>query len=755
MNRLQHISFVLVFLCFGALASAQGTKSDYERADKLGGLVQGKVFKAKVTPHWLEGNSRFWYRNDLAEGKREFVLVDAEKGTRETAFDHAKLAMALKEKLGKDIVADKLPLEGIQIEADGAIRFNMEGKGWKFESASGALAEAEQIKLPEPRRPGEGRGPRGAGGPRGRREGFSQRRDESPDGKKTAFVRANNVFLKIKDGGEETQLTTDGKPEDSYDGGVFWAPDSSRFVALKTQRAEEHKVYLIESSPRDQTQPKLHTMDYQKPGDRIAVTKPHLFDANARKELPVSDTLFPSPWSVEEFRWSADSKRFTFLYNQRGHQVLRIVTVSGETGEAGTLVNEESKTFVDYAHKRFTHYADGAGELVWMSERDGWNHLYLMDSRTGDMKNQITKGPWIVRGVDRVDDDKRQIWFRAGGIYPEQDPYYIHHCRVNFDGSNPVMLTSGNGTHEIEYSPDGRYLLDSYSRVDQPPISELRKVEDGSLVCKLEEADGSKLLETGWKTPERFVAKGRDGTTDIYGVIYRPTNFDPAKKYPVIEAIYAGPQGSFVPKRFSSFHQAQAMSELGFVVVQIDGMGTSNRSKAFHDVCWKNLGDSGFPDRILWMKAAAAKYPQLDITRVGVYGGSAGGQSATRAVLAFGDFYKAAVSDCGCHDNRMDKMWWNELWMGHPIGPHYAEQSNVTQAKNLTGKLMLIVGELDRNVDPASTMQVADALIRANKDFDLIVIPGAGHGAGGGPYGQRRMRDFFVRSLLGVEPRRE
>ena len=242
---------------------------------------------------------------------------------------------------------------------------------------------------------------------------------------------------------------------------------------------------------------------------------------------------------------------------------------------------------------------------------------------------------------------------------------------------------------------------------------------------------------------------------DIYGVIYRPTNFDQAKKYPVIEAIYAGPQGSFVPKRFSSFHPTQAMAELGFVVVQIDGMGTSNRSKAFHDVCWKNLGDSGFPDRILWMKAAAAKYPQLDITRVGVYGGSAGGQSATRAVLAFGDFYKAAVSDCGCHDNRMDKIWWNELWMGYPIGPHYAEQSNVTQAKNLTGKLMLIVGELDRNVDPASTMQVADALIRANKDFDLIVIPGAGHGAGGGPYGQRRMRDFFVRSLLGVEPRRE
>ncbi len=740
-------------LSCAALASAQGTKSDYERADQLGGLVQGKVFKARVTPHWLEGNSRFWYRNDLADGKREFLRVDAEKGTREEAFDHAKLAAALKEKLGKEIAADKLPLEGIQFEGDGAIRFNVEGKGWKFDPAALSLAEADAIRLPEVRRPGEGRGPRGIGGPRGRRPGFAQRRDEAPDGKKSVFIRENNVFLKIKDGGEEVQLTTDGKLEDAYEGGVFWAPDSSRFVALKTQPAEEHKVYLIESSPRGQTQPKLHTTNYQKPGDRIAVSKPHLFDVDARKELSVSDALFPNPWSVDDFRWAADSKRFTFLYNQRGHQALRILAVSSETGEVSAVVNEESQTFVDYAHKQFAHYADAAGELIWMSERDGWNHLYLLDVHSGDVKNQITKGAWIVRGVDRVDDEKRQIWFRAGGIYPEQDPYYIHHCRVNFDGSSLVMLTSGNGNHEIEYSPDGKYLLDSYSRVDQPPISELRKVEDGSLICKLEEADYGKLLETDWKVPERFVAEGRDGTTDIYGVIYRPTNFDPAKKYPVIEAIYAGPQGSFVPKRFASFHQAQAMAELGFVVVQIDGMGTSNRSKAFHDVCFKNLGDSGFPDRILWMKAAAAKYPQLDITRVGVYGGSAGGQSATRAVLAHGDFYKAAVSDCGCHDNRMDKIWWNELWMGYPIGPHYAEQSNVTQAHKLTGKLMLIVGELDRNVDPASTMQVADALIRANKDFDLIIIPGGGHGAGGGTYGLRRTRDFFVRSLLGVEPR--
>jgi len=284
-----------------------------------------------------------------------------------------------------------------------------------------------------------------------------------------------------------------------------------------------------------------------------------------------------------------------------------------------------------------------------------------------------------------------------------------------------------------------------------PPVHELRQTLDGKLICELERADASVLLETGYKMPEPFVAKGRDGKTDIWGVIFRPMNLDEAMKYPVIERIYAGPHGSFVPKTWRDFYSAQSLAELGFIVVQIDGMGTSNRSKAFHDVCWKNLGDSGFPDRILWLKAAAKRYPYMDITRVGIFGHSAGGQSATRALLAHPDFYKVAVSSCGCHDNRMDKIWWNEQWMGYPVGPHYTEQSNVTNAHKLRGKLLLIVGEMDRNVDPSSTMQVVDALIKANKDFDLLVLPGQGHSEGGA-YGIRRRRDFFVRHLLGVEP---
>jgi dipeptidyl-peptidase-4 len=750
---------LLVALC-PAAALAQGSKADYERSDNLRRLVEGKVAKSRVEPRWFAEGKKFWYRLELGTGRREFVLVDAEAGERRAALDHAKLAEELAKKLGREVDAAKLPMDGIEFIEDGAaVRFPAEGKHWKWTLADASLAETEAFELPRPEGQPPGRGRRGGQGrggpPRGERSG------RSPDGQWSVEVHDHNVFLQPLGEPAEgpareiVQLTTDGTAEHYYEGNVRWAPDSSRFVTLKTRAAEKHPVHLIESSPSDQLQPKLHTHDYLKPGDRIAQSKPCLFELATKKQIPVDDALFPNPWDISQLRWSADSRRFTLLYNQRGHQLVRLVAVAADTGEAGTIIDETSKTFIDYSSKQFLHYADDSHELIWASERDGWNHLYLYDARTGDVKNQITRGDWLVRGVDRVDDEARQIWFRACGIYPEQDPYYVHHCRINWDGSGLVVLTAGNGTHEIDYSPDRRYLLDTWSRVDQPPVTELRRTEDGSLVCQLEEADWSELLATGWQIPERFVAPGRDSQTPIYGVIFRPTSFDPNKKYPVVEQIYAGPQSAFVPKRFSSYHGPQGMAELGFIVVQIDGMGTNWRSKAFHDICWQNLGDSGFPDRIAWLKAAAAKYPQLDLSRVGVYGGSAGGQSSTRALLAHGDFYHVAVSDCGCHDNRMDKIWWNEQWMGWPIGPHYAEQSNVTQAHKLEGKLLLVVGELDRNVDPASTTQVVNALIKANKDFDFLLIPGAGHGSAETPYGQRRRKDFLVRHLLKVEPRHE
>jgi dipeptidyl aminopeptidase/acylaminoacyl peptidase len=589
----------------------------------------------------------------------------------------------------------------------------------------------------------------------GRRRGARRRRDSggrSPDGRWQAFIRDHNLYLRSQDEDEEFPLSGQGTAEDPFESQYYWSPDSKKLVAMQVRQGENREIHMIETSPEDQLQPKLLTQPYAKPGDRMPVARPRLFDLESRSGIDVSDQLFPNAWSISQLRWAEDSSRFTFLYNQRGHQVLRIIEVEAATGATRAVVEEQSPTFVDYAGKRFAHYVDATREIIWMSERDGWNHLYLYDAGTGTVKNQITKGPWAVRGVERVDEEKRQIWFRAGGIHAEQDPYYVHLARINFDGTGQVLFTEGDGTHRWTFSPDERFVIDSWSRVDHPPVTELRRADDGRLVCELERADWSRLRATPWRCPQRFVATGRDGQTNIYGIIVRPTDFDPVAKYPVIEKIYAGPHSAFVPKSFSRLNEMYRMAELGFIVVQIDGMGTSHRSKAFHDVCWKNLGDSGFPDRKLWLKAAAAQHPEMDLSRVGIYGGSAGGQSALRGLLVHGDFYRVGAADCGCHDNRMDKIWWNELWMGWPVGPHYQAQSNVTQAHRLRGKLLLTVGELDRNVDPASTMQVVDALIKADKDFDLIIVPGAGHGVGERPYAWRRRADFFMRHLLPPNP---
>jgi dipeptidyl aminopeptidase/acylaminoacyl peptidase len=575
----------------------------------------------------------------------------------------------------------------------------------------------------------------------------------SPDGVYRAFIQDNNVGLRIQDTGEEILLTQDGTAEDGYTEQFFWSPDSKKLAVVRRRKGQDRTVHVVESSPTDQLQPKLHAFNYLKPGDTVDINRPCLFDVAAKKQIPVSDVLFDNPYNVYDYHWSADSARFTFTYNQRGHQVLRVVGIDADSGTARTIIEDTSDTFVCYSSKYFCRYLDPTNEIIWMSERDGFNHLYLVDAHTGKVKHQITKGQWVVRQVDRVDAETRQVWFRLGGYYPEQDPYYVHYARVNFDGTDLTLLTDGDGTHSIDFSPDRKYIVDNWSRVDLPPVHELRCADTGQKICDLERADWSDLLKTGWQMPERFVAKGRDGQTDIYGIIIRPTTFDPNESYPVIEDIYAGPQSAFVPKAFNVFYGMQRLAELGFIVVKIDGMGTSHRSKVFHDVCYRNLADAGLPDRILWIKAAAKKYPYMDTSRVGIYGTSAGGQSAAGAVLQYGDFYKVAVADCGCHDNRMDKIWWNEQWMGWPVGPEYAANSNVTLAKNLTGKLFLMVGELDRNVDPASTMQVVDALIKADKDFDLLVVPGAGHGVTGGSYAARRQADYFVRHLLGVEPR--
>ena len=578
----------------------------------------------------------------------------------------------------------------------------------------------------------------------------------SPDGRWLVFLRDFNVHLRDTRSGESWTLSRDGAADDAYAPAITWAPDSSRFVALRVRKGQEHKVHFVEAAPRDQLQPKLHTRDYLKPGDVLPRPRPVLFTVADRRCLPVDDALFPNPFTESgdlEIRWAPDGSEFFFDYNQRGHQLYRILAVNSETAGVRVVVEESSTTFVDYSNKTWRHWLPASNELLWMSERDGWAHLWLYDVATGQPRHPLTRGPWVVRRVEHVDETARQVWFFAGGIRPEQDPYHLHLCRVDFDGANLTVLTEGDGTHRVEFSPDRRWFIDTWSRVDHPPVIELRRSKDGRRVCELERADWSALLAEGWTVPERLVAPGRAGQTEIHGILIRPSRFDPARRYPVIEEIYAGPHGAHVPKEFGRLVRQHALAELGFVIVQIDGQGTNHRGKQFHDVCWQNLADAGFPDRIAWLRAAARTRAWMDLSRVGIYGGSAGGQNALRALLDHGDFYHVAVADCGCHDNRMDKIWWNEAWLGWPINDGYLRSSNVADAHKLQGKLLLIVGEVDTNVDPASTLQVADALIRADKDFDLLIMTSTNHGAAETPYASRRRMDFFVRHLLGVEPR--
>lgn len=537
----------------------------------------------------------------------------------------------------------------------------------------------------------------------------------------------------------------------TFDDALTWSPTRTHFVASRVPVFEERTIPLIESSPADQVQPKWRFVEYPKPGDPLRVGVPTLFvlEPTGPREIAIEPAaVFASPWSIDGVRWSRDGSRFTVLVVERGHSARRLLAIDRATGAASTLVEDVSDTFVDSTQKTFLHWIDdGDDALLWMSERSGWNGLERVDARAGGERRAITPSGVVVKRVVQVDDALRRVWFVACGLTPGEDPYHEDLCVVGTDGQGFRALTDGDATHAITFSPSRRFFVDVASRVDLPPVTVLRRADDGAVVVELERADWSRLLATGWRAPERFVAKGRDGVTDIWGILIRPTHFDPSRRYPVVEEIYAGPHDAHVPKAFGVHSRAREIAELGFVVAQIDGMGTNWRSKAFHDVCWRNLQDAGLPDHIAWLRAAAATRPELDLTRVGIYGGSAGGQNALAALLHHGDFYSVAVADCGCHDNRMDKVWWNEAWMGYPVGPWYADNSNVTHAAKLEGKLLLIVGELDSNVDPASTMQVVNALVAADKDFDLLVLPGVGHGAAETRYGARRRAEFLLRHL--------
>ena len=722
-------------------AFAQGTLEDYNRAYSLRQKFSGyQVYHSDVNPHWVTGTSSFWYLQRTPQGN-EYLLVDADRQIRRPLFVRDSLAVQLQQSLGRRVDARNLPLDKGNLEASlDVFRFVCDGYNWRYEIAANRLTR--EGKVP-PRRKGRH---------------WMETDDEkgwgpvtSPDGKYEAYIKNDNIFVRDKASGRERQLSQDGTLSNYYSSYIQWSPDSRKVLSCRIRPVQKRYVYYVESSPRDQLQPKLHQQEYAKPGDELPFKVPCIFHVETGQRCIPETSLFAHQYSLSYLRWDADSKSVTFEYNERGHKTYRVLELSAEDGKVRTLIEEKEEKYVNYP-LIYRNYLQDGKHILWTSERDNYNHLYLYDRTTGRPVRQITKGRWYVRGVQHVDEQNQWIYFSANGMNPKEDPYLIHYYRIGFDGKGLVELTPDEGMHQAWFSSDYRYLVDVYSKVDTPPVAVLRDARTGRQVMPLEQADISRLEANGWRAPEVFSAKGRDGKTDIWGVIYRPTNFDPSRKYPVVEYIYSGPGGQHVPKSFSSYNWwMTSLAELGFIVVQVDGMSTSFRSKDFEEVCYKNLKDAGLPDHMAWLQEVARRYPYMDLDRVGIFGSSAGGQEAMSAVLFHPEFYKAAYSACGCHDNRMDKIWWNELWMGYPVDSSYIESSNVEQAHRLERPLMLVVGEMDDNVDPASTMQVVNALIRANKDFELVVVPGAGHTMGDN-FGEHKRYDFFVRHLMGVEP---
>lgn len=736
-KKLLSLSFALAFAAAGL---AQGTLEDYNRAYGLAKkLNNGQIPNGRIYPQWIEGSDSFWYVADSPDGSKQYTVVDARNFKGKPMFDHKALASALKSK-GVEANAGDLRLERVRLSAKGdTLWFNRDGRIWMYlNRKNGGLKDEGAIPQPAPQPHWMVVDEEKDGGP-----------VVSPDGKREVFVRDNNIWM--KENGKERQLTKDGTLANYYSSYISWSPDGKKIAVNRIRPVEKRYVYYVESSPAQGSQPILHKQEYAKPGDELRFKHPVIVDVESGDMLVPDTKLFDKQFDLYGPVWNADGSGVTFEYNERGHKNYRILELSATDGSVRPLVEESHDKYVNWI-RIFRHMHSDGKRIIWSSERDNYNHLYMYDRATGKPTHQITSGPRYLREVVHVDEENEKIYFSANNTASGDDPYFIRYYSINFDGSGLTDLTPSPGNHRAVFSPDYKYLVDTYSTVSTAPVTVLRSAKDGKELMKVAEGDLTPLLEAGWRAPEVFAAPGRDGKTMMWGVIYRPSNFDETKKYPVVEYIYQGPGDHYVPKSFVGLNRnMSALAELGFVVVMVDGMGTSFRTREFENVCYKNLVDAGLPDHIAWIKAAGEKYPYLDLERVGIYGASAGGQESTTAVLHHPEFYKAAYSACGCQDNRMDKIWWNEQWLGYPVDESYIEASNVENAHLLTRPLMLVVGELDDNVDPASTMQVADALIKANKDFELVVLPGVHHTLGE-DFGEHKRFDFFVRNLMGVDP---
>ena len=741
----------IAFLFFAALpARAQGTLEDYQRAQKfLPGNARHLFTSGDLTPHWIEKTDRFWYRSTGSKGS-EFILVDAEQNTSNPAFDHARLAEALSHATKQSYDAGKLPFDSFDFtDKEKAIRFEIDTAQWTCNLESYECKPGEQG---------------------GANEQYESR---SPDRRWAAYVENHNLLLRDTTTGTIVQLTRDGEPGWDYATpipslrpmvtqgtsdvkerpAVFWSPDSSKLITYRIDSRSAGHFTSVQFVPPNQLRPKSFNVVYPLPGEVLPKAEPIVFDVRSLKRIDVKTSALDIAFQGgPSFEWFPDNKRFHYETEDRGWKKVELREVDAETGEQKTLLKEESEKYVDPGETWF-RFLNNDSEIIQSSERDGWNHLYLYSAKTGALEKQLTKGEWVVRQVVSVDDKNHRVYFLACGREKAEDPYLTHLYSVGLDGTGLQLLTPDRANHTASVSPDSAYFVDSYSRVDQPGGSVLRRTKDASKVRDLQQADVTELMKTGWKSPEQFQGKAGDGTTDLYGLIWRPSNFDSSKKYPIIEQVYTGPQGFFVPKTFAAAMRLQSMAEVGFIVVMVDGRGTTGRSRAFHEFSYHNLGGS-FADHVEVIKQMAAKYPFMDITRVGIYGTSAGGYGSTHAILTFPDFYKVCISISGDHDPRLDKAWWNEVYQGYPVGSDYEEQSNVTLASHLQGHLLLEHGDVDDNVHPVETMRLADALMSANKSFDMLIVPNMYHGESGvhATYLARRRWDYFVQYLLGVTP---
>lgn len=743
------------------------TIKDYEHAENsLIYHTETLVDYGSVHPNWLPGD-QFWYRILTPQGS-EFVLVDPVKKTRGAAFDQQKLAASLSGQAGKQVEPSMLPFQTFSFSPDKkSILFKAFGKKWSADLSTYACTPDNSTLIT----PAQGKEE-------------SRRRiigDEvlSPDGSRAAFIKEYNLWVRDVKSNESTQLTTDGIKDFGYatdnagwksgDGPVLsWSPDSKKIATFKQDQRNVSDMYLVTTNVG---KPVLKSWKYPLPGDKeIPMIHRVVIDVDNKKvidlQIPpdphratLSDDI-ASSGSFDDVDWS-DGEQLAFVSTSRDHKVEKFRIADPATGTVREVMEEQAATQYESGWGTINwRYLHKSNEIIWFSERDNWGHLYLYDALTGKLKNQMTKGEWVVTNLLKVDEKNRLLYFVVAGRQPE-NPYFSQLYKMGFDGKGLTLLTPEAGNHTITFSPGGSYFLDSYSKPDVPPVSVLRDL-NGKLIASLEKADISRLTATGWKPPVPIVVKAADGQTDCYGLLFTPAAMDPNKKYPIIDYIYPGPQGgsigswSFVSARGDN----QALAELGFIVVAIEGTSNPLRSKSFHDMSYGNMSINTLPDQVAGIRQLAQRLPYIDTSHIGIWGHSGGGFATAAAMFRFPDFFKVGISESGNHDNRNYEDDWGERYDGLLVpqgsSSNYEGQANQNYAANLKGKLMLAHGLMDNNVPPTNTMLVVEALEKANKNFDLVVFPNSAHGYGSySLYMMRRRWDYFVKNLAGAEPPQE